>query len=342
MSNSVPTRNNHPLLTLAVTPGEPAGIGPDLALMVGSTDLPMRLAWVIDPALLKSRAALLGVPCSIDEFSATTGQHRAGRFSVLPAQLAAPVRPGTLDPSNSPYVLNCLDLAIAGCLEGRFDAMVTGPVSKASINDAGVAFSGHTEYLAAAAGVPQTVMMLATPTLRVALVTTHVPLHAVPKLVTQAQLGFVLNTVDRALKNEFGVLSPRISVCGLNPHAGESGHMGREEIEQISPAIAAASAAGLDVSGPWPGDTAFTAEALQHADVVVAMYHDQGLAPLKALGFGEAVNITLGLPFIRTSVDHGTALDLAGTGRASAGSLIAAIETAAMMAQCRQNLQAQG
>lgn len=339
MSNSAPTRNNPSLLTLAVTPGEPAGIGPDLALMVGATDLPVRLAWIIDPALLRSRAELLGVPCSIDEFSPSTGLHRAGHFSVLPAALAGPVRPGILAPENSAYVLKCLDLAIAGCLEGRFSAMVTGPVNKAVINEAGVAFSGHTEYLAAAASVPRTVMMLATPKLRVALVTTHVPLHAVPKLVTQAQLGFVLRTVDRALRSEFGVLSPRISVCGLNPHAGESGHMGREEIEQIIPAISAASAAGLNVSGPWPGDTAFTAEALQDADVVVAMYHDQGLAPLKALGFGEAVNITLGLPFIRTSVDHGTALDLAGTGRASASSLAAAIESAAMMARYRQALQ---
>ena len=318
MSNSAPTRNNPSLLTLAVTPGEPAGIGPDLALMVGATDLPVRLAWIIDPALLRSRAELLGVPCSIDEFSPSTGLHRAGHFSVLPAALAGPVRPGILAPENSAYVLKCLDLAIAGCLEGRFSAMVTGPVNKAVINEAGVGFSGHTEYLAAAASVPRTVMMLATPKLRVALVTTHVPLHAVPKLVTQAQLGFVLCTVDRA---------------------GESGHMGREEIEQIIPAISAASAAGLNVSGPWPGDTAFTAEALQDADVVVAMYHDQGLAPLKALGFGEAVNITLGLPFIRTSVDHGTALDLAGTGRASASSLAAAIESAAMMARYRQALQ---
>ena len=309
--------------------------------MVGGADFPVRIAWVVDPALLMSRAALLGIPCSINEFSTTSGVHRAGHFSVLPAKLAVPVSPGTLDAKNSGYVLNCLDLAIAGCLEQRFDAMVTGPVHKAIINDAGVPFSGHTEYLSAAAGVPQTVMMLATPALRVALVTTHVPLRAVPNLVTQAHIGFVLSTVNRALKNDFAVLSPRISVCGLNPHAGESGHMGHEEIEQITPAIVAARSAGLDVSGPFPGDTAFTAEALRHADVVVAMYHDQGLAPLKALGFGEAVNITLGLPFIRTSVDHGTALELAGSGQASAGSLKAAIETACAMAHCRQSMQAE-
>lgn len=333
MSNFGTTSNKNRTLTLAVTPGEPAGIGPDIALVAGARDIEARIAWLVDPNLLQERAAAIGAACEIEEFSASSGLHRAGKFSVLPVNLASPVTPGVLNPANSSYVLNCLDRAISGCLGGRFDAMVTGPVHKAVINDAGVPFSGHTEYLAASAGGVRTVMMLATPRLRVALVTTHVPLRKVPELVTQDSVAYCVTTVAHSLKHWFGIAAPRISVCGLNPHAGESGHMGREEIEIIAPVVEAQKLAGVAVSGPFPGDTAFNDEALNHADAIIAMYHDQGLAPLKALGFGEAVNITLGLPFIRTSVDHGTALELAGTGRASAESLKAALDTACAMAR---------
>lgn len=291
---------------------------------------------MISPALLHARAQALGVTCDITPFSSASGPHRAGRFSVLPVELGAQVRQGVLNTANSAYVLRCLDKAVAGCLAGDFHAMVTGPVQKSVINEAGVPFSGHTEYLALAAGGARTVMMLATPRLRVALVTTHVPLKEVPALITFDNVHHVLQTVAGSLRNGFGILRPRMMVCGLNPHAGEGGHMGREEIDVIVPAIEAAKSAGLAVSGPVPGDTAFTADGLRQFDAIIAMYHDQGLAPLKALGFGEAVNITLGLPFIRTSVDHGTALELAGTGRASATSLRAAIESAIHMAKFKQ------
>ena len=336
MSNSGTTSPDTPLLTLAVTPGEPAGIGPDIALAVGSRNFDARLVWVMDPALLQARAKMLRLPCEIRSFNAAPAPHRAGQFTVLPVPLAAACQPGVLARDNARYVLECLDIACAGCLDHRFDAMITGPVHKAVINDAGIPFTGHTEYLAAGAGVPRTVMMLATPGLRVALVTTHVPLSAVSALVTEEQVGFVLRPVNDALTSQFGIARPRLGVCGLNPHAGEQGHMGREEIDRIIPAIEQARASGLRVTGPLPGDTAFTIQALRELDAVVAMYHDQGLAPLKALGFGEAVNITLGLPFIRTSVDHGTALQLAGTGEAGPDSLAAAIGSAIDMALARR------
>jgi 4-hydroxythreonine-4-phosphate dehydrogenase len=331
MSSSAPQRISTEL-TLAVTPGEPAGIGPDIALALGAQDLGIRVAWVIDPTLLAARAATLGLQCEISEFDSSTPVHRAGHFAVLPVRLAAPVTAGKLDTANSAYVLQCLDQAIAGCLSGEFAAMVTGPVHKGVINDAGIPFTGHTEYLAAAADGARTVMMLATSRLRVALVTTHVPLVKVPSLIDSASVSFVLDTVARSMNDYFGIEHPRLSVCGLNPHAGEGGHMGREEIDHIVPALLKARDKGWQVTGPFPGDTAFTAEALDRTDAVVAMYHDQGLPVLKYASFGGGINITLGLPVIRTSVDHGTALELAGTGKAKAESLIAAIELAADLA----------
>ena len=335
MSNSgFPNPDRPP--TLAITPGEPAGIGPDLALMLGAEDLSARVAWVVDPELLQTRAALLGRAIRIEAFSAATGPHRGGCFAVLPATCPAPVQPGRLDARNARYVLQCLDLALEGCLGGSFDALVTGPVQKSVINEAGVPFTGHTEYLAAAAGHVEPVMMLATETLRVALATTHIPLAAVPRAITRERVAYTLGVVAQSLRTRFGVETPRIGVCGLNPHAGESGHMGREEIDVIEPVLARLRGEGYQLSGPLPADTAFTPAALAECDAVVAMYHDQGLAPLKALGFGHAVNITLGLPFIRTSVDHGTALSLAGTGSAQVTSLRTAFDLALLQARQRR------
>ena len=241
--------------------------------------------------------------------------------------------PGQMSVANADYVLKTLDVAIDGCLSGEFDAMVTGPVNKAIINDAGHPFTGHTEYLAQRAGVERVVMMLTAGDLRVALATTHLPLAAVPGAIDQRLLEQTLTIIDHDLRRYFGFSQPRIAVCGLNPHAGESGHLGREEIDIISPAIEAMRAKGLSLLGPLPADTAFTPEALKHCDVVLAMYHDQGLPVLKHAGFGKAVNITLGLPFIRTSVDHGTALDLAGTGKANTDSLNEALGSALSMAR---------
>jgi 4-hydroxythreonine-4-phosphate dehydrogenase len=246
--------------------------------------------------------------------------------------LERPVVPGKLDPANARYVLRILDRAVQGCLSGEFDAMVTAPVQKSVINDAGVAFSGHTEYLAQRAGAAQVVMMLVGGGLRVALATTHLPLSAVPGAITKDSLLKILNVVDHDLKTRFRIARPRILVAGLNPHSGESGHLGREDIEIIAPAIAAAAAQGIDASGPIPADTLFVPQRLEHADCALAMYHDQGLPVLKYASFGRGVNVTLGLPFVRTSVDHGTALDLAGTGRADPGSMIEAVKLAVELA----------
>jgi 4-hydroxythreonine-4-phosphate dehydrogenase len=254
-------------------------------------------------------------------------------FMVRHHPLTADTVPGQLDPRNARWVLDLLDLALAGCRSGEYDAMVTAPVQKSVINDAGVAFSGHTEYLAQHCGIARPVMMLATAGLRVALATTHLPLKAVSSAITGASLDEVLDILQRDLRGKWGIAQPRIAVCGLNPHAGESGHLGREEIDTIAPAIARARARGIAATGPWPADTIFTPRQLGSCDVVLAMFHDQGLPVLKYAGFGSAVNITLGLPIIRTSVDHGTALDLAGTGRAEHGSLLAAVRLAAQLAR---------
>lgn len=314
---------------LALTPGEPAGIGPDLAVMLAQRAQDAEIVCVCDPGLLQQRARLLGLPLSIRHYDpARRGATRAGEACVLPIPLATDGRPGELDPLNAGYVLATLARACDGCLDGEFDALVTGPVHKGVINDAGTAFSGHTEFFAERCGGAHPVMMLAAGSLRVALATTHLPLRAVPDAVTPAVLRRVAHILHRDLRDKFAIEQPRVLVCGLNPHAGEGGHLGREEIEVIEPTLAALRREGLDLIGPLPADTLFTPRLLAGADAVLAMYHDQGLPVLKYAGFGEAVNITLGLPIIRTSVDHGTALELAGSGRAESGSLQAAIAQA--------------
>jgi 4-hydroxythreonine-4-phosphate dehydrogenase len=314
---------------LAVTPGEPAGIGPDLLVRLVQESQRARLIAVADPDLLVGRARALGLPLRCLPADAH-GPQLPGTLAVLPVPLAAPARPGRLDPANGLYVLATLGTACDLCLAGDCQALVTGPVHKGVINDAGVPFTGHTEFLAERCGA-EPVMMLAAPGLRVALATTHLPLSRVPAAITAPHLTRVIETLYRDLCGRFGLTDPRILVCGLNPHAGEGGHLGREEHEVIEPVLARLRARGWDLVGPLPADTAFVPERLAGADAVLAMYHDQGLPVLKHLGFGQAVNITLGLPIVRTSVDHGTALDLAGTDRADLGSLRAAIAAALEM-----------
>jgi 4-hydroxythreonine-4-phosphate dehydrogenase len=279
--------------------------------------------------LLRQRARLLGLTVALEDYQAEQTQPRStGTVRLLDEPLAVPADAGQLNPANAPHVLRLIERAVQGCRSGEFDAMVTAPVQKSVINDAGVPFTGHTEYLAQLCGSERVVMMLAAGELRVALATTHLPLSRVSAALNTGELLAMLKIMDHDLRLRFGLSRPRISVLGLNPHAGEGGHLGREDIDIIAPAIAAAQAAGIDAFGPLPADTAFTPRALARADAVLAMYHDQGLPVLKHAGFGHAVNITLGLPIVRTSVDHGTALDLAGTGEADPGSLIAAIELA--------------
>ncbi|MHA6831072.1 4-hydroxythreonine-4-phosphate dehydrogenase PdxA [Ralstonia pseudosolanacearum] len=333
------------MLNIAITTGEPAGIGPDitvtalLRLLRQPADRHAGVRWHVigDAALLQARADAIGL--------GDAWRGAAAALTLVACPLGAPVRTGVLDAANGRYVLDLLDAAIDGCLPdaagtARYDAMVTAPVQKSTINDAGVPFTGHTEYLAERSRTPRVVMMLAGPQpvhgnamLRVALATTHLPLREVPDAITPAVLDETLDIVQRDLRSRFGMAAPRILVTGLNPHAGEAGHLGREEIEVIEPAVARARARGIDARGPYPADTLFQPRLLADADCVLAMYHDQGLAPLKYGTFGHGVNITLGLPFVRTSVDHGTALDLAGTGRAEAGSLLEAIDTAVEMAR---------
>ncbi len=317
---------------LAYTPGEPAGIGPDLCLQLAQAPHDFRLVFIADPDMLRQRAAQLGLRLDLPLYA---GRDAAPGVSVLPLPLAAPAHAGRLDVANAPYVMATLQRAVTGCMSGEFDALVTGPVHKGIINDAGIAFTGHTEFLAQQAGVEQVVMMLAAGSLRVALATTHLPLKQVSTHITPALLEAVLRILDHDLRSRFGLAQPRILVCGLNPHAGESGHLGREEIEVIAPVIEQMRSAGLHLRGPLPADTAFTPRQLDDADAVLAMYHDQGLPVLKYAGFGEAVNITLGLPFVRTSVDHGTALELAGTGGADTGSLLAATKLALSLIRAR-------
>jgi 4-hydroxythreonine-4-phosphate dehydrogenase len=315
--------------SIVVTSGEPAGIGPDLCLALAARDWPCRLAVTADPALLAARAAELGLRVDVRATaSSDVAPHARGTLQVLPHALGAPVVAGRLDVANASYVLEMLRTAATGCVAGEFDAMVTAPVQKSVINDAGVPFTGHTEFLAELTGAPLPVMLLVAGKLRVALATTHLPLRAVPDAITVDGLVEVLEVLHRGLADRFRLARPRILVCGLNPHAGESGHLGTEDDGVIRPAVARANALGIAARGPVPADTAFTPRMLADADAVLAMYHDQGLPVLKYAGFGNAVNVTLGLPIVRTSVDHGTALDLAGTGRADAGSLVAALELA--------------
>ena len=309
---------------LALTSGEPAGIGPDLCIqLAAATDASgYDIVCFADAELLTQRALQMRVAFKPD-----------ATFQVENVPLAVPAQAGQLNPANAHAVLHMLDLALDGCRNARFDAMVTAPVQKSVINDAGVAFTGHTEYLAARCGVPRPVMLLACEAMKVALVTTHLPLSQVSSAISATVLDETIAIVHHDLKRLWGMDKPRIAVCGLNPHAGESGHLGREEIDVIAPAIRRAAQRGIDASGPWPADTLFTPARLANFDVVLAMYHDQGLPTLKHASFGNAVNVTLGLPVLRTSVDHGTALDLAGTGRADVGSLLAAADLAAQLSR---------
>jgi 4-hydroxythreonine-4-phosphate dehydrogenase len=326
-----------PLPRIVITPGEPAGIGPDVCVMLAQRAWPAELVVVADRDLLEARAQALGLPLQVLFFEryAEPEAHHPGVLHMISIPLAAPCVPGALDSANSRYVLDTLRRATAGCLGGEFDALVTGPVHKGVINDAGMAFTGHTEFLAGLANAEQVVMMLAAGEFRVALATTHLPIAQVSGAITQQLLERVLGTLQHDLVQRFGIAAPRILVCGLNPHAGEGGHLGREDLDVIAPVIARLNARGFRLEGPLPADTAFTPRHLQGADAVLAMYHDQGLPVLKYAGFGRAVNITLGLPFVRTSVDHGTALDLAATGRADPGSIVAAVECAIVMAANR-------
>ncbi len=328
---------------LAITPGEPAGIGPDLIVALAQ---PARAAdWVIvaDPDMLRERAALLGLPLQIR----STPTRRAGELQVEPVPLARQAVPGSLDAANAEAVLESLGVAAAGCLAGRFAGLVTGPVQKSVINDAGIAFSGHTEFLRDLSGVDDVLMLLVAGNLRVALATTHLPLRAVPNTLTPELLRSKIRLLLNGLRDQFGIAEPQLLVTGLNPHAGEAGHIGLEEIEVIEPVCAQFRATGANIVGPLPADTAFTAGGRNPANpgerqtteepmdvsatAVLTMYHDQGLPVLKYAGFGSAVNVTLGLPFVRTSVDHGTALDIAGTGLADTGSMRAALELAETM-----------
>jgi 4-hydroxythreonine-4-phosphate dehydrogenase len=311
---------------IALTSGEPAGIGPELCLAAARRKWNAEIVCFADAGLLRERAASLGIDAQFEPYEAQRAP-RAG-LCVAHVPLAVTCRAGELEVRNSRYVLALIDRATDGTLAGEFDALVTAPVQKSIINDAGIAFTGHTEYLAARTGAARPVMLLVAAALRVALATTHLPLRQVPDAITPTLLAEVLDVLDRDLKRLWGLHVPRIAVCGLNPHAGESGHLGHEEQRVIAPAVAAARARGIDASGPLPADTVFVPRALANYDAVLAMYHDQGLPVLKHAGFGHAVNVTLGLPIVRTSVDHGTALDLAGTGRADAGSLEAAVELA--------------
>jgi 4-hydroxythreonine-4-phosphate dehydrogenase len=324
---------------IAVTSGEPAGIGPDLCVRLAERRWPIRLVLLGDIELLRDRARRLGAGVRLVPY-AKRDAAASGAIEVAHYPLAIAASAGRPDPANARSVLALLDAAVAGCLAGEFAAMVTAPVQKSSINAAGIAFTGHTEYLAARTGTAHVVMLLvghgAATGLRVALATTHLPLAAVPAAVTRAGLTATLQVVAADLRARFGIDAPRIAVCGLNPHAGEGGYLGREEIDVIAPAIAQLRDAGVDVRGPVPADTVFVPHTARQYDCIVAMYHDQGLPALKQASFGHGVNVTLGLPIVRTSVDHGTALDLAAdprrAGEADPGSLFAALDLAVELA----------
>jgi 4-hydroxythreonine-4-phosphate dehydrogenase len=314
-----------PLPLVALTAGEPAGIGPDLCALMAAERFAGRLVLIGDPAVMASRARARAIPFDLPDYP---GRDSAPALSVLPMRTPAPVTAGRLDPANGPHVLALLDRAIDGCLSREFDAMVTAPVQKSTLNDAGIAFTGHTEYLAQRTGTARVVMLLVGGGMRVALATTHLPLAQVPAAITREGLAEVLRILDGDLRRRFGIARPRILVSGLNPHAGEAGYLGREEIDVIAPVIAALAGEGMAVSGPYPADTLYTPRMLEGADATLAMFHDQGLPVLKHASFGGGVNVTLGLPLVRTSVDHGTALDRAGRGEVDAGSLREAIALA--------------
>ena len=319
-------------MRIAVTCGEPAGIGPDLCIQLIQQHPGDELVFIGDRRTLQERAQQLRLPLPLNTIESADARLSSDprEINLLQVDLAEPTVPGQLNSANSEAVLETLRRAANGCLEGHFDAMVTAPIHKGVINDAGIPFTGHTEFLAQlTGGFP--VMMLACPGLRVALVTTHLPLKDVSGVITEKLVKVVTRILHRDLQARFAIEHPKILVCGLNPHAGEEGHLGREELDTIMPALEQLRTEGIVTEGPLPADTIFTPRYLERADAVLAMYHDQGLPVLKHMGFGNAVNITLGLPIIRTSVDHGTALDLAGSGNADCGSLVAAIETARQM-----------
>jgi 4-hydroxythreonine-4-phosphate dehydrogenase len=327
-------RSNHETPVIALTAGEPAGIGPDLCVMLAQRPQTEKLVVIANAGLLEQRARLLGLPWHSLPFNGRRSIRFApGAMEVIDVPLAAAVNAGQLDRANATYVLQTLEIAADGCLSGRFDAMVTAPVHKGIINDAGIAFTGHTEFLAAHTRAPHVVMMLVGGGLRVALATTHVAVKDIARHITGDGLERTLRVLHHDLTARFGIASPRIAIAGLNPHAGESGHLGREEIDVIIPLIERLRAEGMQLTGPLPADTLFNPERLRNFDCVLAMYHDQGLPVLKYASFGSGVNVTLGLPIVRTSVDHGTALDLAGTGKADAGSLRTAIALAAALAR---------
>ena len=320
------------LPVIALTSGEPAGIGPELCTALAREALPARIVVIGDAELLRSRAGHTGL--AILPYVNGTAPLTDG-LEVEHIALASAAQPGVLNPANARYVLALIDRAVTGCLSGEFDAMVTAPVHKGVINDAGIAFTGHTEYLAEKTNAAQVVMLLTGGGLRVALASTHVALSEVAQHLTAAGLLATLRVLHNDLQLRFGIVQPHILVTGLNPHAGESGHLGREEIDLIAPVVQQLRAEGLHIDGPLSADTVFVPANLAKADCVLAMYHDQGLPVLKYASFGQGVNVTLGLPIIRTSVDHGTALELAGRGKADAGSLIAAVRLAAELARKR-------
>lgn len=315
---------------IAITPGEPAGIGPDLAIAMAQKDWPVQLIVVACANLLQERAQALGLPLTLINYDPLipAQAQKKGSLTILPIELTEPCIAGELNVNNGGYVVETLRVACEKNIKGEFDAVVTGPVHKGLINQAGIAFSGHTEYFAHQANCSDVVMMLATEGLRVALVTTHIPLAYVSKAITGDRLKHVTRILHRDLVNKFGIKNPTIYVCGINPHAGEGGHLGKEEIEVMNPALDELRAENMNLIGPLPADTIFQEKYLKDADAILTMYHDQGLPVLKYKGFGSSVNITLGLPFIRTSVDHGTAIELAGTNQASTGSMMQALLTA--------------
>ncbi len=325
------------IIKLAITPGEPAGIGPDLILSVAQKSWPAQLVIFADGEMLRQRARQLKLPITLIDYDPSqTRILPAGQLFIVDIKTSVNVQAGQLNTENGQYVVETLRQACAKNMDGEFDAVVTGPVHKGIINEAGISFSGHTEFFAHESNTNDVVMMLATEGLRVVLATTHIPLAYVAKAITAERLHKVLHIVNTDLMLKFGIKNPHIFVCGLNPHAGEDGHIGKEEILVISPALEALRAEGLNITGPLPADTIFNPKYLAQADAVLAMYHDQGLPVLKYKGFGASINITLGLPFIRTSVDHGTAIDLAGTGQADSGSFELAIEKAISIAAKKQ------
>lgn len=315
---------------ILITPGEPAGIGPDVTLLAAQQAMPAELIVIADPDLLTRRAKLLGLPLHLQDWEAKQpiSTHKPGQLSIIPIFERVKSEPGVLNPGNAEYVLETLNIATSLCLQNQAHAIVTGPIHKGTMNRGGIAFIGHTEFFAQATHVPHTVMLFVVEDFKVALATTHLPLAQVPQALTKESLLMTLTTLHHDLHSRFKIASPHIVVCGLNPHAGEGGYLGREEIDVISPVLAELRKQQYHLTGPLPADTIFTRPYLAKADTIVAMYHDQALPVVKYIGFNQAVNVTLGLPFIRTSVDHGTAIDIAGSGKAEAGSMLKAIELA--------------